>query len=96
MATSRGGAASQKMHRAIKVPAGKRARFLALLALEPLSVGRLDFGSNGGAQAQEKRQRKKTGQSLRRLGGEIAVEEPVGGGAQTPLLQVHQKKGQVV
>ena len=49
------------MHRAIKVPAGKRARLLALVALEPLSAGRLDFGSNGGAQAQEKRQRKKTG-----------------------------------
>ena len=35
-------------------------------------------------------------QSVRRLGSEIAVEEPVGGGAQAPLLQIHQKKGQIV
>ena len=95
-ATSRGGAASQKLDRAIEIAAGKRARFVALFALEPLGAGRLDLGANGGAQAQEQRQRDEAGQSLRRLGGKIAVEEPVGGGAQTPLLQIHQKKGQIV
>src|SRR3984957_13852872 len=84
------------MHRAIEVSMDKRARFLALVALEPLSVGRLDFCANGGAQAQEQRQRGKAGQSLRRLGGKIAVEKTVGGGAQTALLQVHQKKGQII
>ncbi len=86
----------KKPDRAIEVSVGKRARFVALLALEPLSAGRLDFGSNRGAQAQEQRQRDKAGQSLRRLGREIPVEEPVSGGAQAPLLQVHQKKSQIV
>ena len=86
----------KKSDRAIEVSAGKRARFVALFALEPLGAGRLNLSSNGGAQAQEQRQRDKAGQSIRRLGGKIAVEEPVGGGAQAPLLQVHQKKSQIV
>jgi hypothetical protein len=47
----------QKPDRAIEVSAGKRARFVALLAIESLSAGRLDFGADRGAQTQEQRQR---------------------------------------
>ena len=34
--------------------------------------------------------------SLRRLGREVAIEEPVGGSAQAALLKIHQQEGEVV
>ena len=80
----------------VEIAAGERTRFVTLFALEPVGAGRFDLGADRGAKAHEQRQRDKAGQSLRRLGGEIAVEEPVGGGAQAALLQIHQKKSQIV
>ena len=36
----------EKPNRAIEISEGKRARFVALFALEPLRAGRIDFGSD--------------------------------------------------
>src|SRR6185437_3530401 len=86
----------EKSNRAFEIATGERPRLAALFALEPFSAGRLDLGADRSPQAQEQWQRDETRQGFRRLGGEIAVEEPVGGGAQAALLQVHQKKRQIV
>src|SRR5208283_5702620 len=72
------------------------ARSRAALTLEPVGARRLDFRADRCAQAQKQRQRRESRQSLGRLTRQIAVEQPVGGGAKVARLEIHQQKRKIV
>ena len=79
-----------------EVAARERQRRPALVAAQPVGARRLDLGPDRSAQAHEQRQGGETSERLGRLGGEIAVEEPVRRPPQAPLLEVHEEEGEVV